>query len=110
MFDDQLAQLPENAVLFNKPFKDDGLGKKRASIYKRFKFRELNGLRGGEMYALKNQGKLTAIPEAQEDYIAALIRGGDTQSAAERFRRSRGDALDAVRSATYLLMSKKLAA
>lgn len=110
MFDDQLAQLPENAVLFNKPFKDDGLGKKRASIYKRFKFRELNGLRGGEMYALKNQGKLTAIPEAQEDYIAALIRGGDTQSAAERFRRSRGDALDAVRSATYLLMSEKLAA
>jgi hypothetical protein len=110
MFDDQLAQLPENAILFNKPFKDDGLGKKRASIYKRFKFRELNGLRGGEMYALKNQGKLTAIPAAQEDYIAALIRGGDTQSAAERFRRSRGDALDAVRSATYLLMSEKLAA
>ena len=110
MFDDQLSQLPENAVLFNKPFKDDGLGKKRASIYKRFKFRELKGLRGGEMYALKNQGKLTAIPEAQEDYIAELIRGGDTQSAAERFRRSRGDSLAEVRAATYLLVSKKLAA
>ena len=109
MFDDQLSQLPENAVLFNKPFKDDGLGKKRASIYKRFKFRELKGLRGGEMYALKNQGKLTAIPEAQEDYIAELIRGGDTQGAAERFRRGRRDSLP-IREATYLLASQKLSA
>jgi hypothetical protein len=81
-----LDELPENAVLFNKPFKDDGLGAKRASIYKRFKFRELNGLRGNEMYALKNQGKLTRIPEEQEAYIVELIRGGDTQAAAARYQ------------------------
>lgn len=86
MFNRQLDELPENAVLFNKPFKDDGLGAKRASIYKRFKFRELNGLRGNEMYALKNQGKLTRIPEEQEAYIVELIRGGDTQAAAARYQ------------------------
>jgi hypothetical protein len=86
MFNRQLDELPENAVLFNKPFKDDGLGAKRASIYKRFKFRELNGLRGNEMYALKNQGKLTRIPEEQEGYIVELIRGGDTQAAAARYQ------------------------
>jgi len=92
MFNRQLDELPENAVLFNKPFKDDGLGNKRASIYKRFKFRELNGLRGNEMYALKNQGKLTRIPEEQEAYIVELIRGGDTQAAAAQYQaRSRRD-------------------
>lgn len=107
MFQNQLDQLPENAVLFNKPFKDDGLGAKRSSIYKRFKFREIKGLRGGEMYALKNQGKLTSIPAEQEDYVAELIRGGNTNEAAERYRRSRGDELKAeanilVRSTAYV--------
>ena len=101
MFNRQLDELPENAVLFNKPFKDDGLGNKRASIYKRFKFRELGGLRGGEMYALKNQGKLTRIPEEQEGYIVELIRGGDTQAAAERFQaRPRRDQALLARKAT----------
>lgn len=93
MFQNQLDQLPENAVLFNKPFKDDGLGDKRASIYKRFKFRELPGVRGSELYALKNQGKLTAIPDEQADYVAQLIKGGDTEAARERYNsRRRGDA------------------
>lgn len=92
MFQNQLDQLPENAVLFNKPFKDDGLGNKRASIYKRFKFRELPGVRGGELYALKNQGKLTAIPDEQADYVAQLIKGGDTAAARDRYNSRRRDA------------------
>lgn len=111
MFQNQLDQLPENAVLFNKPFKDDGLGDKRATIYKRFKFRELSGIRGGEMYALKNQGKLTAIPKEQEDYIAELIRGGDTKGARDRYNNRRRDAKEPdfpARIAAFLLTSKAL--
>lgn len=111
MFQNQLDQLPENAVLFNKPFKDDGLGDKRATIYKRFKFRELSGIRGGEMYALKNQGKLTAIPKEQEEYIAELIRGGDTKGARDRYNNRRRDAKEPdfpARVAAFLLTSKAL--
>ena len=75
MFSAQLDEMPENAVLFNNPYKDDGLGDKRSAIYKRFKFTELPGVRGGNMWALKNQGKLTKIPPEQADYVARLIRG-----------------------------------
>ena len=75
MFSAQLDEMPENAVLFNNPYKDDGLGDKRSAIYKRFKFTELPGVRGGNMWALKNQGKLTKIPPEQADYVAKLIRG-----------------------------------
>ena len=75
MFNAQLDEMPENAVLFNNPYKDDGLGDKRSAIYKRFKFTELPGVRGGNMWALKNQGKLTKIPPEQAEYVAKLIRG-----------------------------------
>jgi len=75
MFSAQLDEMPENAVLFNNPYKDDGLGDKRSAIYKRFKFTELPGVRGGNLWALKNQGKLTKIPPEQADYVAKLIRG-----------------------------------
>jgi aminoglycoside phosphotransferase len=75
MFSAQLDEMPENAVLFNNPYKDDGLGDKRSAIYKRFKFTELPGVRGGNMWALKNQGKLTKIPPEQAEYVAKLIRG-----------------------------------
>lgn len=111
MFQNQIDQLPENAVLFNKPFKDDGLGDKRASIYKRFKFRELPGVRGGELYALKNQGKLTAIPDEQADYVAELIKNGDTKAARERYNNRRRDSKDNAlppRVEAYLLATKAL--
>lgn len=75
MFSAQLDEMPDNAVLFNNPYKDDGLGDKRSAIYKRFKFAELPGVRGGNMWAVKNQGKLTKIPPEQADYMAKLIRG-----------------------------------
>lgn len=75
MFNSQLDDLPENAILFNKPFADDGLGAKRMAIYRRAGFKPLKGLRGNEMWALKNNGKLTKIPPEQEDYIADLIKG-----------------------------------
>jgi hypothetical protein len=75
MFNAQLDEMPENAVLFNNPYKDDGLGDKRSAIYKRFKFKELPGVRGGNLWALKNQGKLTEIPPEQAEYVAKLIRG-----------------------------------
>lgn len=75
MFKAQLNEMPENAVLFNNPYKDDGLGNKRNAIYRKFGFKELKGVRGGNMWALKNMGKLTEIPDEQADYVAKLIRG-----------------------------------
>ena len=75
MFKAQLDEMPENAVLFNNPYKDDGLGNKRSTIYAKFGFTELPGVRGGNMWALKNLGKLTKIPPEQADYVAKLIRG-----------------------------------
>jgi tRNA A-37 threonylcarbamoyl transferase component Bud32 len=82
MFKAQLDEMPENAVLFNNPYKDDGLGAKRTTIYEKFGFTELPGVRGGNMWALKNLGKLTKIPPEQADYVAKLIRG-DRADAAE---------------------------
>ena len=81
MFKAQLAEMPENAVLFNNPYKDDGLGDKRNAIYRKFGFKELAGLRGGNMWALKNEGKLTEIPDSQMDYVARLIRGDRADAA-----------------------------
>jgi len=75
MFKAQLNEMPENAVLFNNPYKYDGLGNKRNAIYRKFGFKELRGVRGGNMWALKNLGKLTEIPDEQADYVAKLIRG-----------------------------------
>ena len=75
MFKAQLDEMPENAVLFNNPYKDDGLGNKRNAIYRKFGFKDLKGVRGGNMWALKNMGKLTEIPDEQADYVAKLIRG-----------------------------------
>ena len=83
MFSAQLDEMPENAVLFNNPYKDDGLGDKRSAIYKRFKFTELPGVRGGNLWALKNQGKLTKIPPEQADYVAKLIRGDAADTRAD---------------------------
>jgi hypothetical protein len=81
MFKAQLNEMPENAVLFNNPYKDDGLGNKRNAIYSKFGFKELRGVRGGNMWALKNLGKLTEIPDEQADYVAKLIRGDRADTA-----------------------------
>ena len=77
MFKDQMAQLPENAVLFAVPHQDDGKGGKRKSIYESMGFTSLNknGVKGDRLWALKNQGKFTRIPSEQQDHIAKLILG-----------------------------------
>lgn len=84
MFKAQLDEIPENAVLFNNPYKNDGLGDKRNAIYRKFGFKELAGVRGGNMWALKNLGKLTEIPDEQADYVAQLIRGDRADAAPVR--------------------------
>lgn len=84
MFKAQLDEMPENAVLFNNPYKNDGLGDKRSAIYRKFGFKELAGVRGGNMWALKNLGKLTEIPDEQADYVAQLIRGDRADAAPVR--------------------------
>lgn len=77
MFKDQMAQLPDNAVLFAVPHQDDGKGGKRKSIYESMGFASLNksGVKGDRLWALKNQGKFTRIPPEQHDHIAKMILG-----------------------------------
>jgi len=76
MFKEHVKDLPEDAFIFSKPHADDGLGAKRSSIYEKAGFRDLPGVRGGLLWALKNQGTFTKIPDAQVEYVADLIKGG----------------------------------
>jgi hypothetical protein len=81
MYKAQMEMLPENAVLFAVPHKDDGKGAKRKSIYEGMGFKAVPGLRSDRLWALKNQGKFTEIPDAQMGYMAGLIRGDAADSA-----------------------------
>jgi hypothetical protein len=73
MFKNHLDALPENAFLQGTPHKDDGLGKKRQGIYEKRGFRSVPGGDSGVLYALKNQGKFTAIPDEQMEHISKLL-------------------------------------
>ncbi len=81
MYQSQLEMLPENAVLFAVPHKDDGKGAKRKSIYEGMGFQAITGLKTDRLWALKNQGKFTKIPEEQMGYMAGLIRGDRADAA-----------------------------
>lgn len=82
MYQAQLEMLPENAVMFAVPHKDDGKGGKRKSIYEGMGFKSITGLKTDRLWALKNQGKFTEIPDSQMEYMAGLIRGDAASSAA----------------------------
>jgi hypothetical protein len=75
MYQAQLEMLPENAVMFAVPHKSDGKGGKRKSIYEGMGFKSITGLKTDRLWALKNQGKFTEIPDSQMEYMAGLIRG-----------------------------------
>lgn len=75
MFEEQKAQLPENAFVFNIAFKDDGLGKKREAIYKRQGFRPLP--KGGEMWAIKDAGTFRKLTDPEMDALMDILRGRD---------------------------------
>lgn len=75
MYKAQMDMLPDDAFLFAVPHKADGKGAKRKSIYEGFGFKAIPGLKGDKLWALKNQGKFTEIPEAQFDYLRGMIRG-----------------------------------
>jgi hypothetical protein len=81
MYQAQLEMLPENAVMFAVPHKEDGKGGKRKSIYEGMGFKSITGLKTDRLWALKNQGKFTEIPDAQMGYMAGLIRGDAADSA-----------------------------
>ena len=75
MYKAQLDMLPDDAFLFAVPHKADGKGAKRKSIYEGFGFKAIPGLKGDKLWALKNQGKFTEIPENQFDMLRNMIRG-----------------------------------
>lgn len=75
MYKAQLDMLPDDAFLFAVPHKADGKGAKRKSIYEGFGFKAIPGLKGDKLWALKNQGKFTEIPENQFDTMRNMIRG-----------------------------------
>jgi hypothetical protein len=75
MYSAQLDMLPDDAFLFAVPHKADGKGGKRKSIYEKMGFKALPNLKGDKLWALKNQGKFTEIPDNQFEYIGNMIRG-----------------------------------
>lgn len=92
---DSIASLPQNAVLRNIPYGDDGLGKKRQAIYKRFGYKSLSGIRGNAMFATLSNGKVVPIAPEYEEFYADLLKGDDYETAANKFQaRSRRDNLD----------------
>lgn len=78
---EQIKHLPENAFLRAEVWSKDGSGAKRESLYTKQGFRSLP-IGGGYLWALKNEGVFTKIPDSQVEYISKLIQG------------SRGDRLD----------------
>jgi hypothetical protein len=81
MYKAQLDMLPENAVMFAVPHKADGKGGKRKSIYEGMGFKPIPGLKTDRLWALKNQGNFTEIPDSQMEYMANLIRGDEADAA-----------------------------
>lgn len=81
MFKSQMEMLPDDAFLFAVPHKGDGLGGKRKSIYEKSGFRPLPNLKSDRLWALKNQGKFTPIPDEQVDYIRNMVRGDQADDA-----------------------------
>lgn len=79
MYKAQLDMLPENAVMFAVPHKGDGKGGKRKSIYEGMGFKPIPGLKTDRLWALKNQGNFTEIPDSQMEYMAGLIRGDEAE-------------------------------
>lgn len=75
MYKAQLDMLPEDAFLFAVPHRADGKGAKRKSIYESMGFKAIPGLKTDRLWALKNQGQFTEIPESQFSYLASMIRG-----------------------------------
>jgi hypothetical protein len=94
-----MANLPNNAVLRNVPFGDDGLGRKRAAIYKRFGFKPLDEVKGSAMFAVINNGKVESIPSGYEGFYANLIKGGSYEDAVAHYReRKTQDTMDPERA------------
>ena len=73
MFEEQKTQLPNNAFVFNIAYKDDGLGKKRAAVYKRMGFRQLP--RGNEMWAIKDNGKFRKLSDDELEALMRILQG-----------------------------------
>jgi hypothetical protein len=92
MYQAQLEMLPENAFLFAVPHKDDGKGGKRKSIYEGMGFKAIPGLKTDRLWALKNQGKFTEIPESQFDALRSMIRGDAAEPAGKAALTERGSA------------------
>jgi len=73
MFKDQISALPDNAFIFNKPYKDDGRGKAREAAYKRQGFRTLP--KGDEMWAIKDAGKFRKLSDEELSALMAILTG-----------------------------------
>lgn len=79
MFKDNIDNLPDNAFVFNTPYKDDGKGRGREAAYKRQGFRVMP--RSDRMWAIKDQGKFRKLSDQEMEVLTKLWN-------------ERGDAID----------------
>lgn len=75
MFDDNIANLPKNAFIFNKPYKDDGRGRAREVAYQRQGFRRLPRNRSDEMWAIKDDGKFRKLSDDELEALMRILQG-----------------------------------
>lgn len=73
-----LKHLPDNAIIRAEPYRGDGVGEKRKSIYEKEGFRELP-LDDKSIWALKKDGKFTPISDEQVKEVTNLIRKGKSK-------------------------------
>ena len=81
-----IPELNSNALLKNVPYAKDRKGDRRASLYKRAGYRELQGQRGTAQWAMLNNGKVEQIPEGYDSFFDALIRGKSYEEASKAMR------------------------
>lgn len=70
-----LESLPDNAIIRVKAWDQDDAGARRNSLYRRAGFRDLPGVGGDYIWALKNEGQFTKLDDDQAQFVANLIRG-----------------------------------
>jgi hypothetical protein len=88
MFQEHIKHLPKNAYIFVHAHEKDGLGEKRAAIYKKKGFKEIQTPNGPILGALKINGKFEIIPDDNEE-LNNLMRSVRSDSYGEAYQATR---------------------
>jgi hypothetical protein len=80
LFDQQMSELPDGALVTNTPFKDDGKGATRARIYEKFGFGTLENDPSGRMWAINVGGKPRVLSSTESQRLGVALGYGRKDS------------------------------